>query len=99
MGSAYLAGTDPAHPLVSPLHADLAGLPPLLVQVGSAETLLDDAVRIVRRAGTADGRVRLEIWPHMIHTLHLWSAQFAYAPPAIGYAHRFLPPQHRPSAK
>jgi len=50
LASAYLAGADPAGPLVSPLHADLGGLPPLLVQVGSAETLLDDALRIARRA-------------------------------------------------
>jgi monoterpene epsilon-lactone hydrolase len=75
LASAYLAGADPANPLVSPLNADLAGLPPLLVQVGSAETLLDDAVRIARRAGAADVRVNLEIWPHMIHAWHLWAAQ------------------------
>src|SRR5262249_12461745 len=54
---------------------DLAGLPPLLVQAGSAETLLDDAVRIARRAGAADVRINLEIWPHMIHAWHLWAAQ------------------------
>jgi epsilon-lactone hydrolase len=70
LASAYLAGRDPADPLVSPLHADLAGLPPLLVQVGSAETLLDDALRIARRAGAADVRIDLEIWPHMIHAWH-----------------------------
>src|SRR5262249_9621234 len=75
LASAYLAGRDPTDPLVSPLHADLAGLPPLLVQVGSAETLLDDALRIARRAGAADVRVNLEIWPHMIHAWHLWAAQ------------------------
>src|SRR5260370_40101787 len=89
MGSAYLAGTDPAHPLVSPLHADLAGLPPLLVQVGSAETLLDDAVRIVRRAGAADVRVRLAIWPHMSHAWHLWAAQLEGARRAIRSAGAF----------
>ena len=63
LASAYLAGADPAGPLVSPLRADLHGLPPLLVQVGSAETLLDDAVRIARRAGAADVPVSLDIWP------------------------------------
>ena len=47
----YLHGQDPRNPLVSPLHADLAGLPPVLIQVGSAETLLDDAVRIAGAAG------------------------------------------------
>ncbi len=50
LAAAYLAGTDPADPRVSPLNADLTGLPPLLIQVGSAETLLDDA-RAHRPAG------------------------------------------------
>jgi acetyl esterase/lipase len=99
LASAYLAGTDPAHPLVSPLHADLAGFPPLLVQVGSAETLLDDAVRIARRAGTADVRVRLEIWPHMIHAWHLWAAQLEDARRAIGSAGAFIRAQLRRSSE
>ena len=79
LASAYLAGADPKAPLVSPLYADLTGLPPLLVQVGSAETLLDDAVRIVRRAGAADVAVSLEVWPHMIHAWHLWAAELKWS--------------------
>jgi acetyl esterase/lipase len=90
LASAYLAGTDPANPLVSPLHAELAGLPSLLVQVGSAETLLDDAVRITRRAGAADVQVRLEIWPHMIHAWHLWAAQLEEGRRAIASAGAFI---------
>jgi len=90
LASAYLAGADPAHPLVSPLNADLAGLPPLLVQVGSAETLLDDAVRTARRAGAADVRVNLEIWPHMIHAWHLWAAQLEAGRRAIASAGAFI---------
>ena len=90
LASAYLADTDPADPLVSPLHADLVGLPPLLVQVGSAETLLDDAVRIARRAGAADVRVRLEIWPDMIHAWHLWVAKLKDARRAIASAGAFI---------
>jgi epsilon-lactone hydrolase len=90
LASAYLAGADPAHPLVSPLNADLAGLAPLLVQVGSAETLLDDAVRIARRAGAADVRVNLEIWPHMIHAWHLWAAQLEAGRRAIASAGAFI---------
>src|SRR5512132_722460 len=84
------AVTDPANPLVSPLNADLAGLPPLLVQVGSAETLLDDAVRIARRAGAADVRVNLEIWPHMIHAWHLWAAQLEAGRRAIASGGAFI---------
>jgi len=77
LASAYLAGHDRADPLVSPIRADLAGLPPLLVQVGSAETLLDDAAGIAARAGAADVAVTLEIWPGMIHAWPLWASRLA----------------------
>jgi len=90
LAAAYLAGTDPTNPLVSPLHADLTGLPPLLIQVGSAETLLDDAVRIARRAGVADVPVSLEIWPHMIHAWHLWAAELEDGRRAIASAGAFI---------
>jgi monoterpene epsilon-lactone hydrolase len=90
LATAYLAGSDPAAPLVSPLHADLGGLPPLLVQVGSAETLLDDAVRITRRAAIADVPVTLEVWPHMIHAWHLWAAELADGRRAIASAGAFI---------
>jgi epsilon-lactone hydrolase len=90
LAAAYLGGADPANPLVSPLHADLTGLPPLLVQVGSAETLLDDAVRITSRAGAADVAVTLEIWPHMVHAWHLWAAVLADGRRALETAGRFI---------
>jgi acetyl esterase/lipase len=90
LASAYLAGHDPDDPLASPLRADLAGLPPLLIQVGSAETLLDDAVRIARRAGASDVRVTLELWPHMIHAWHLWARSLADARRALAAAGSFL---------
>jgi len=99
LASAYLAGRDPADPLVSPLHADLGGLPPLLVQVGSAETLLDDALRIARRAGAADVRVNLEIWPHMIHAWHLWAAQLEDGRRAIASAGAFIRAQLQRSSE
>jgi epsilon-lactone hydrolase len=90
LASAYLAGADPKAPMVSPLYADLTGLPPLLVQVGSAETLLDDAVRIVRRAGAADVPVSLEVWPHTIHAWHLWAAKVEDSRRAIASAGAFM---------
>jgi acetyl esterase/lipase len=77
LATAYLGGVDPRDQRVSPLYADLRGLPPLLVQVGSAETLLDDAVRLAGRAGEADVAVRLEVWPGMIHAWPLWAARLA----------------------
>jgi epsilon-lactone hydrolase len=73
---AYLpAGVERNDPRVSPLFADLKEFPPMLIQVGSAETLLDDATRFARAAGAADVAVTLEIWPHMIHAWPLWNAQ------------------------
>ena len=65
---------DRADPLISPLFADLRGFPPVLIQVGSAETLLSDATRFAEAAGSADADVTLAIWPHMIHAWPLWNA-------------------------
>ena len=73
MAEAYLAGRDPRTPLASPLYADLAGLPPLLLQVGSAEILLDDAVRVAERARKAGVEVALRVWPDMIHVWHAFA--------------------------
>jgi monoterpene epsilon-lactone hydrolase len=67
MAAAYLAGQDPRTPLASPIYADLRGLPPLLIQVGTAETLLDDARRLADRARAVGVTVDLEVWDHMIH--------------------------------
>ena len=65
---------DRRDPLISPLFADLSGFPPMLIQVGSAETLLSDATRLAEAAGSADVAVRLEVWPHMIHAWPVWNA-------------------------
>ena len=73
MAQLYLGGADPKSPLAAPLHANLAGLPPLLIQVGDAETLLDDATRITERARTADVDVTLKIWDEMPHVWHLFA--------------------------
>jgi epsilon-lactone hydrolase len=72
MARLYLNGADPTSPLAAPIHADLSGLAPLLIQVGAAETLLDDAIRLAKIAGAADVRVDLQIWPEMIHVWHLF---------------------------
>src|SRR5260370_19432054 len=55
----YTAGQDPALGLISPVFADLSGLPPLIIQAGTHEVLLDDAIRLPRQAGTADVQVTL----------------------------------------
>ena len=65
--AAYLAGASPRDSLVAPIYGDLKGLPPLLIQVGTAETLLDDARRLATRA-IADGVViDYQEWPDMVH--------------------------------
>jgi monoterpene epsilon-lactone hydrolase len=71
MAAAYLAGQDPRTPLAAPLYADLSGLPPLLIQVGTAETLLDDSTRLAERARKAGVEVTIEPWEDMIH---VWQA-------------------------
>ena len=73
MADAYLAGRDPRTPLASPLYADLADLPPLLLQVGSAEVLLDDAVRVAERARAAGVDVELRVWQDMFHVWHAFA--------------------------
>jgi monoterpene epsilon-lactone hydrolase len=75
----YLGDTDPRHPLVSPLYADLSGLPPLLIQVGTSEILLDDARRLAERAQSAGGEVVLDVWDEMVH---VWQAYAAFVPEA-----------------
>jgi monoterpene epsilon-lactone hydrolase len=91
LADAYLpAGIDRKDPRVSPLYADLKGFPPTLIQVGSAETLLDDATRFAAIAGTADVRVTLEIWPHMIHAWPLWNAHLEPGRRAVASAGAFI---------
>lgn len=90
LSGAYRAGRPATDPLISPLHADLVGLPPVLVQVGSAEALLDDAVRIAGRLGAADVLVRLEVWPAMIHAWMLWAARLTDGRRALAAAGDFL---------
>lgn len=74
-GAAYLAGADPRTPLASPLHADLSGLPPLLVQVGSEEVLLDDSRKLAARCEAAGVEAELEVWDEMIHVWH-WFGEY-----------------------
>jgi epsilon-lactone hydrolase len=75
LADAYVpAGMDRKDPRLSVLYADLRGLPPTLIQVGSDETLLHDASRFAAAAGAAAVPVTLEIWPQMIHAWPMWNA-------------------------
>jgi len=69
----FVDDADLRNPLAAPLYADLHGLPPLLIQVGSAETLLDDSRRIAARARDAGVDVRLRVWEDMIHVWQLFA--------------------------
>src|SRR5262249_52671034 len=91
LADAYVpAGIDRTDPRVSPLFADLHGLPPLLIQVGSCETLLSDSTRIAEAAGAADVAVTLEVWPDMIHAFPMWNAHLAAGRSALANAGTFM---------
>jgi monoterpene epsilon-lactone hydrolase len=74
LAQAYLGNRSRRTPLASPLYADLKGLPPLLIQVGDHEVLLDDSTRIAERARTAGTKVKLEVWPEMVHVWQLFAS-------------------------
>jgi len=72
MAAAYLGTADPKEPLASPLYADLQGLPPLLIQVGSEEALHSDAVEVWKKAEAAGVDVSFESWGKMVHVWHVF---------------------------
>lgn len=74
MGRAYVGGRDARDPRASPVHAALHGLPPLLIQVGGREVVLDDARAIERHARAAGVAVRLDVWPGMVHVWPLFAS-------------------------
>ncbi len=83
MAAAYAGGHDLRSPLVSPVHADLTGLPPLLIHVGTAETLLDDSVRLAERARAAGVEVHLEAWDDLVHVFQAFAPMVPEAVEAI----------------
>jgi acetyl esterase/lipase len=85
----YAAGSDRSAPELSPVFADLTGLPPVLIQVGSNELLLDDAVRLAGRAGADEVAVTLEVAPRQPHVFQL-DDESAVAAAALERAGRFL---------
>jgi monoterpene epsilon-lactone hydrolase len=87
----YLGGqADPCDPLASPLYADLAGLPPLLIQVGDRETVLDDSVVLAEKARAAGVDVDLQVWDGMIHVFQMFGAELPEAHQAIASIAGFL---------
>ena len=86
----YTAGHDPALGLISPVFADLSGLPPLIIQAGTHEVLLDDAVRLARQAATADVQVTLDITPGVPHVFQAYYPILDEAAAALDRAGQLL---------
>jgi len=91
----YLQGENPAQPLASPLYADLRGLPPLLMQVGEAEVLLDDTLRVAEKAQAAGVDVTVDVYPEMIHIFQLFAPVLPEGQQAIDRIGAFLRPVGR----
>jgi acetyl esterase/lipase len=90
LAASYLAGADPRSPYASPLFGDLAGFPPVLIQVGSDEMLFDDSVRVAERLRSAGAQAELEIWPRMPHGWHLYARILPEARQAISRIGEFV---------
>jgi acetyl esterase/lipase len=91
LADAYVPSViDRKDPRVSPLYGNFENFPPILIQVGSDETLLDDAIRLAARAGAAEVAATLEIWPHMIHAWPLWNAHLEDGRRALANAGAFI---------
>jgi monoterpene epsilon-lactone hydrolase len=86
----YTSGHDAAARLISPIFADLSGLPPMIIQAGSHEVLLDDAVRLARQAATADVEVTLDITPGVPHVFQAYYSFLDEAGAALDRAGRLL---------
>jgi epsilon-lactone hydrolase len=86
----YYGANDPKNPLVSPVRADFRGLPPMLVHVGDAEILLDDATRVADRAKAAGVKVDLEVWDDMPHVWHVFAKILPEGQQAIDKIGKFV---------
>jgi acetyl esterase/lipase len=90
MSNAYLGGHDPHDPLVSPVFADFTGFPPLLLQVGDCETLLDDALRLAERVSAAGGQVDLQIGEGLFHVYQMFADRVPEAEQALQAVGSFI---------
>jgi acetyl esterase/lipase len=90
MAGEYLQGGDPKQPLASPLYANLQGLPPLLMQVGDAEVLLDDTTRVAEKAKAVGVDVTVEVYPEMMHIFQLFAPVLPEGQQAIERIGTFL---------
>ena len=90
MATQYLGDADAEHPLASPLYADYAGLPPLLLQVGDAEVLLSDTTRVTEKARAAGVDVVEEVWDEMFHVWHQFAPMLPEGQQAVSRIGEFI---------
>jgi len=86
----YLNGHDPRDPYASPLYADLAGLPPLYIQAGDFDILVDDSRRLADKARRSGVAVRLDMFPQMLHAHQLWAGNMPEADDAVARVGGYL---------
>jgi monoterpene epsilon-lactone hydrolase len=86
----YITSNDPHHPYISPLYADLKGLPPILIHVGDHETLLDDSVRFGERARAAGVDAKVVVWPEMFHVFQIFVPLLPEARNAVAQLASFI---------
>ena len=86
----YLNGADPKHPYISPMFSEPKGLPPMLIQVGSAEILLDDSIRMAEKLREAGVETVLEEWPDMIHVWQVFASRLVEGQQALQRAGEFI---------
>jgi acetyl esterase/lipase len=86
----YLSGTDSRTPLTSPLYGDFSGFPPLLIQVGDNEILLDDSIRLAEKAKSAGVDIKLEVEPEMFHNFQIFAPFLPKAQRAIDRIGEFI---------
>ena len=94
LSALYVAGGDPRDGALSPLHADLAGFPPLLMQVGADEILRDDSVMMVDAVKAAGGQATLEVWPDLFHVWQNFPSRIPESVQALSNVARFLASAH-----
>jgi len=90
MGRAYHPTGEHKNPYISPLFADLRRFPPLFIQVGTAECLFDDSLRLARHAGAAGVAVELKIWPRLPHVWQIFAAELDEGAQSLADAGRYI---------
>ncbi|REE07123.1 acetyl esterase/lipase [Paraburkholderia sp. BL27I4N3] len=90
LASKFLQYALPGHPMASPVFADVTGLPPIMVQMGEAEQMLTDGMRLATHLAENRVRVTLEVWPHMFHAWHFMSTEQPEAKQALANAAQFM---------